>query len=344
MERDEGLVGIIIAILVFGLIIFIHELGHFLVAKAAGIRVQEFALGMGPTLFHFTKGETKYALRLLPIGGFCQMEGEDSESEDNRAFCNKKVWVRICVVAAGAVMNLILGFIVVLIMVSTSPALGSTTVSQFSEGATTQQTGLQEGDTILKVKGRTMFISNDIVYEMLNDSDGIVDMVVLRDGKKVKLDAVQFQMKEENGQRMIVPDFVVKATPKTFLNVLNYTFRQTASTARLIWVTLIDLVTGRYGLNDLSGPVGVIDAIGQAASIDISALLNIVAFITINVGIFNLLPLPALDGGRLVFLIIEAIRRKPIKPQYEGYVHFAGMILLFLLMIFVTINDILRLF
>lgn len=341
--------GILLAVLIFGLIIFIHEFGHFAVAKACKVKVNEFALGMGPRLVKFKKGETIYALRLLPIGGFCAMEGEDAESTHERAFGRKKVWQRILIVIAGAVMNIILGFVLVLVMHATEDRLTSTTVSSFAETQTSHSSGLEIGDKILKINGMRIFTDMDISYQFQSDEDGVFDMVVLRDGKKTTLDGVR--LVKENGKLHI--DFKVVPDEVNFKNVISYSVKSTISYARLVWISLGDLITGTYKLNDLSGPVGIVDSIGQVVDsektengIDWTALSNkllfLSAFMTINVGIFNLLPLPALDGGRLVFLILEAIRRKPVKPEHEGMVHFIGLVLLMLLMLAVSFNDILR--
>lgn len=341
---------IVIAILIFGLIIFIHELGHFLVAKACGVRVNEFALGMGPQLIHFKKGETTYSLRLFPIGGFCAMEGEDSQSTDERAFCKKPVWKRIFIVVAGAAMNMILGFVLIVIMHSVDDALTTTENSWFEDNAMSHSTGLEKGDEIIEINGMRIFTDLDISYQFSSDKDGIFDMVVKRNGEKVKLSDVRFQMSD--GSLHI--DFKVRPEKVTPLSVLKMSFRSTASYARLIWISLGDLVTGQYKINDLSGPVGIVDTLGQVVEsetgedggIDWGALMDkllyLSAFMTINVGIFNLLPLPALDGGRLMFLIVEGIRRKPVKPEHEGMVHFIGLALLMFLMLIITSNDIIR--
>ncbi len=352
---------IVIAILVFGIIIAVHELGHFIVAKLCGVKVNEFALGMGPAIFKFTKGETKYALRLLPIGGFCAMEGEDEDSSDERAFVNKSVFKRILIVVAGAVMNLILGFILIIVMVATDDAITSTTIHSFydkqvSEGVTTEatskQTGLLEGDEILEINGMHIFTAMDMSYQFQNDADAVFDMVVRRDGKKVELKDVTF---DKTDSTMHI-DFIVVGEKLTPISVLKESCGQMVTYSRLIWISFADLITGQYKLNDLSGPVGIVDVIGDVVesqkdennNIDWDALwanvLNIAAFITINVGIFNLIPFPALDGGRLLFLIIEAIRRKKIPPEKEGMVHLIGLALLMLLMIVITVNDIAKIF
>ena len=330
---------ILITILIFAVIIFIHECGHFAAAKLCKVRVNEFALGMGPTLFHFGKGETRYALRLFPIGGFVSMEGEDGGSGDPRAFCNQKVWKRILIVCAGAFMNLVLGFIVVLLMTIPSDRLPSMTVAQFYENASTEVTGLQAGDEILRVNGRSIWVDSDLVYTLSTDEDGVVDMVVRRDGEKVELSDVAFTTQDGT----LVIDFTVQGVPANLPNVLSYSFRKTASIGRLVWIAVGQLITGQSSINELSGPIGTAQAIGQAASAGLSTVMYLFAFITINVGIFNILPVPALDGGRLIFLLFELITRRRIKPEHEAYVHFAGFVLLILLIIFVSYHDIVNL-
>lgn len=338
---------ILIAVLAFGLIIFIHELGHFLVAKSTGVAVHEFALGMGPRLLSFRRGETVYALRLIPIGGFVQMEGEDEESDDPRSFGKKKVWQRFLIVSAGAVMNILLGFFLLLGLTIGSDALSTTTLARFNEGATSN-VQLQENDRITHINGARVRTGNDIVFELVRDEDGLVDMQVIRDGERLSLPSVPFLTQQtEDGRSLISLDFKVYALEKTPGNVLQYAFYWTLGNVHQVWASLIDLVTGHYGISELSGPVGVAsvigEAVGEARSVGVGPLFTLVALITINIGIFNLLPVPALDGGRLVFLLIEAIRRKPIPPRYEAYVHAAGLIALFALMIVVTVSDVIRL-
>ena len=339
----------LVAILFFGLLISIHELGHFVFAKLFKVKVNEFALGMGPAIFKKKKGDTTYALRLLPIGGYVSMEGEDEESTDENAFGRKKVWQRIIIVAAGAIMNLILGVVIVATILSMDDLIATNKVLYFHEGAVSQQTGLQENDEILSIDGRKVWSGTDISFLMTRSDDGIFDMTVRRDGEKVELEDVTFQTRKEGKYTVITYDFVILGEEPTILNVIENSFKQSASMARLVWLSLFDLVTGRYGLTDLSGPVGTVNIIADVASSAVQskeglmATLNIMAFISINIGIFNLMPLPALDGGRLFFLVIEGIRRKPIKPKYEGFIHGAGLVLLLLLMLVVTFNDIVNL-
>ena len=338
------LVNILLTLVIFLVIIFIHELGHFLVAKWSGVRVNEFALGMGPAIFRRQIGETLYSIRVFPVGGFYSMEGEDDGSDDPRAFCNTAVWKRMLVVVAGACMNLLLGLGLIIGITAASDVITSNTVASFSDGASSEATGLQAGDEILEINGRSIWVENDIAYQLLMDTDGSVDMLVRRNGEKVALNGVTFDFREgEDGSHTLIVDFKVVGLPTTFGNVLSYSVRKSASVARLVWISLVDLVTGNASLNDLAGPIGMTQVVGEAASVGMSSLLLLAAFITINVGIFNLLPIPALDGGRLLFLIIEAVRRKPIKPEYEGYVHMVGFALLILLMVVVAFHDIWRL-
>lgn len=334
---------ILVSLIVFGVLIFVHELGHFITAKAMGVKVNEFALGMGPAILKFGKKETKYSVRLLPVGGYCKMEGEDEESSDERAFNKKPVWRRTLVIVAGAIMNLLLGFTILLIIISSNKEIATTTISKFAENAVSSQ-HLQVGDKIVSVDGTRIYVANDLLFTFYRGKDEFFDIEVIRDGKKIKLEGVTFPTKiEEDNTKSMRLDFAVKTVRTTFWGALSTSAKNTISIARMIWLSLIDLLTGNAGLKEMSGPVGVVGAIGQAANTNIFELLVLVAFISINLGVFNLLPVPALDGGRLLFLAIEAVRRKPIKPEYEGVVHLVGFALLILLMITVTYNDINRL-
>lgn len=339
----------LVAILFFGLLISIHELGHFTFAKLFKVKVNEFALGMGPAIFKKKKGETTYALRLLPIGGYVSMEGEDEESTDENAFNRKKVWQKIIIVAAGAIMNLILGVVIVATCLSMEDLIGTNQIHSFEENAVSQQSGLEVGDQILEINGHRVFSDMDISFLMTRSEDGIYDMTVRRNGEKVELSDVKFETTVEQGYTLIKYDFIIRGVEPNFFNVVTNAFKQTASIGRLVWLSLFDLVTGKFGLSDLSGPVGTVNILADITSSAVESRANLIsaltlmAFVSINIGIFNLLPLPALDGGRLFFLAVEGIRRKPINPKYEGYVHGAGLVLLLLLMVVVTFNDILNL-
>lgn len=340
---------ILFAIVFFGFIIFIHELGHFVSAKLNRVTVHEFAIGMGPCILKFKKGGTQYALRLFPIGGYVQMEGEDESSEDPGAFCNKKVWQRIIIVAAGALMNILLGLILSGVLVGTQDLVGTRTVARFYDDAVSSQYGLQAEDKIVEVNGMHIFNSTDLSYAMIRDEDAVYDFVVVRGGEKVELNGVRFATEEVEGRQVVIYDFILYGLEKTPWLVIKNAFLDTVSTARLVWLSLFDIVTGRYGIKDLSGPIGTIsviaDVASQSAAADkISNIVNIMAFITINIGVFNLLPIPALDGGRLFFLIVEGIFRRPILPKYEKYVHAAGMILLLALVAVISVKDVIYLF
>ncbi len=408
---------ILAALLIFGIIIMIHEFGHFIVAKLCRVRVNEFAIGMGPKICSFGRGETKYTLRLFPIGGFCAMEGEDPDTEmpeslggsgfhkddadeaasdetadanaltpdatasaesaaaddaaahtdDGRAFYQKPVWQRILIVIAGAMMNLVLGYVLLVVnygFCQTPDASGrvlfsTTTIHSLAEDSSAYQTGLRPGDTIVSINGRRVVTADfDMVSALQTDEDGVFDMVVKRptaDGgtERVELPNVTFQLVEaEDGTRYLKYDFVIVGEERTFLNTFSYALKNEYSVGVMIWRSLGDMITGKYGLNDLSGPVGTVDIIGDAVEnvvtqVDklagVRTLLLLVILITVNVGVFNLLPLPALDGGRLVFLLVELIFRRKIPAKYEGLVNFIGLILLLLLMVVVTYSDVSKL-
>jgi regulator of sigma E protease len=345
LTNISNVINILIAILVFGVIIFLHELGHFVAAKLCHIKVNQFAIGMGPAFLKIQRGETLYALRILPIGGFCAMEGEDDDSHDDRAFGHKPIWQRAIVLVAGAFMNILTGFIIMLIITCMSQAIATNVVAQFDKTATSNASGgMQVGDTITSINGATIHVSSDIMYDLILSNNGVADIQVKRAGKLVNLNDVHFPMiSDGNGGKLMQRDFWVKGEQKTVINVLHESFFQTISMVRLVWMTFVELVKGRFGLKDLAGPIGTTAAVGQAAAAGIPNLMFVAALIAVNLGVVNLFPLPALDGGRLLFLVIEGIRRKPINPKYEGYVHFAGFALLMLLMVVVSYNDIIRL-
>ncbi len=340
----QTVITILWAVLVFGILILIHEVGHFTTAKLFRFKVNEFAMGMGPKLFSKVKGDTAYSIRLFPIGGFVAMEGEDGGSEDVNAFNQKPIWQRAIVLFAGSFMNLLLGVIIFTILTAQAPGnISSTTIAKFHEGAVSSSS-LLPGDKILSINGSKVNIDMDIIYSLMRAQNGVVSMTVLREGEKISLNEVTFKTRSVDDNNAVIKiDFMVKPIEKTALTTLNRGFFWSVSAGKLVISSLVDLVTGKFTFNQLSGPVGVTTAIGEAAGVSMDALLMLVGLITINLGLFNLLPLPALDGGRLLFLVIEAVRRRPINPKYESYIHFAGFALLILLMIAVTFNDIIKL-
>lgn len=337
----------LLAILMFLLLIIIHEFGHFIAAKLCKVKVNEFAVGFGPKLFKKQVGETLYSVNLVPLGGYCAMEGEDEDSSHDRAFCNKKPLQRLFIVANGAIFNLILGVIIVgisLLPKTGSNLLGTTTVAKFDESAVSVNYGLKAGDEILSVDGRRVFTDRDLAYTFTNIDDGAVDITVRRDGEKVELDDVHFDTEEIDGINVIKFDFWLLGEKKTFGNLIKHTFKTTFSYCRIVWFSLIDLISGRYGISAMSGPVGITATVGEAAKQNILNILPIMALITVNLGIFNLLPLPALDGGRILFILIELITRKPVPAKYEGWVHAVGFALLIGLMVIIAAKDIIYLF
>ena len=328
------------AVLIFILLIIIHEFGHFIAAKALGVRVNEFAVGFGPKLFSKKFGETVYKANLIPLGGYCAMEGEDSSSNDPRAFCNKAAWRRFIIVIMGAVFNLLLGFVLISAVLAPEKRFATTVIADFSENAVSQQYGLKKDDRILYVDGRRIFTTYDLSYSFTNVKNGEVDITVLRDGKKTELQDVKFDTDEEDGISYIKVDFIVYGKNKTFFSFISEVVSTGVSYCAVIWRSLIDLISGKYGISAVSGPVGVTAAIGSVAKQSLKNILPIAALITINLGIFNLLPLPALDGGRLLFILIEMITRKKVPEKYEAAVHTAGFILLIAFMLLITAKDI----
>ena len=364
------------SVLIFGAVIAIHEFGHFSAAKLSGIQVNEYSIGMGPALFKKIVGSTQYTLRLLPIGGYVAMEGEGSpesnaaqrerdaaggeaEEEDDLEswnpipperrtgipFPEAAIWKRAIVMAAGPLMNFVLGFAVLLGLIALrSDPIASRVIYSIADGALCGQTGLQAGDEIVAVNGRRCFIANDILYELVRTQNTQADFTVRRDGKLVQLPGVRFDSyTDENGNARMNIGFTVYALEKTPANVLKETVNSELYYGRIIFTSLVDLLRGRESINNLSGPVGIVSAISQAASYGITDVLELLVLITVNLGVLNLLPVPALDGGRLVFLAVEAVIRRPVSERVQESLTLATFILLFGLIIFATYNDVLRL-
>jgi len=328
-------------------LILVHELGHYLTARYFKVPIKEFALGMGPKIFWFkTKKhpETVYSLRAFPIGGFVSMVGEDSLSDDPNGLSNKPVWQKMIITAAGAIMNILTGFILMLIVVLLTSKLGGTTIAGFAEGAVTPEYGLRVGDEIIRVENVPVHVAGDLSYEIMRSGVEPVDITVKRNGEKIKLENVEFVTYTEQGIKFGMPDFYVASEAKNLPNVLKHTLARSASAVKMIWDSLIDLIGGKYSVEHVSGPVGVTSAVGEAAKGGASQVLFLAVVIAMNLGVFNLLPLPALDGGRLIFHLVELIRGKPVKPEFEGYVHFAGIVLLMTFMLAITFKDIINLF
>lgn len=359
---------LIAALIVFSAVIAIHEFGHFTVAKLCGIQVNEFSIGMGPALWKKIYKGTQYSLRALPVGGYVALEGEESpESQQAEAVRDEReaedenpvppeqrtgiplneasVWQRVLVMVAGAFMNFVLGFVVLVILVAAQEgAITSKTIYSIENDALCGQTGLQAGDEIVAVNGRRCFVANDILYELVRTEAYRADFTVKRDGQKVELSDVQFNTwQDEDVQTHMTLGFTVYGIKKTPLNVLKEAWNSTLYYGRIVFTSLEDLVRGRESINNLSGPVGIVTAIGQAASYGWQDLLELLALITINLGVFNLLPFPALDGGKVVFLIIEGVTGHAVPEKLQGTLTIAAFALLFGLMLFATYNDIIRL-
>lgn len=330
----------LVAVLVFLVLIIIHEFGHFIAAKLMGVRVNEFAVGFGPKLFSFQGKETKYAFNLIPLGGYCAMEGEDEESGDERAFCNKKPWRRFIIVVMGATFNLLLGLIIVAVTLIPEKSFTTTTVAEFHEESVSSEHGLEVNDKIIEVDGRRIFSTYDLSYAFTNVEDGKIDITVERNGKKKLLKDVAFKTAKEQDISYLTVDFYVYGEEKTIGSFIKNTVSNAASYCAVVWRSLIDLLTGKYGISAVSGPVGITAAIGSVAKQNLWNILPIMALITMNLGLFNLLPLPALDGGRLLFILIEMIFRKPVPQRFEAVVHAVGFALLLVLMFLIAAKDI----
>ena len=328
------------------MLVIVHEFGHFITAKRGGVQVNEFWIGMGPTLLKKEHNGTLYCLKLLPFGGACVMEGEDEDSESEHAFGKASLPRRMLIVAAGALMNFLVGFLIVLAVIQPNGPNGGyivSTIDSVNPASTAAAAGgLQAGDEILEVDGYNILMRSDFEIALARGADTTYEVVVRRDGEKITLPAVVLEatIEGEDGRKMIGLTFAEQ--PDSIGMHINMAVRTSVNYARMVWASLGMLVTGQVGVDQLSGPVGVAEVMATTASYSIAAFLQLVAFISINLGVMNLLPLPALDGGRLVFLILEGIRRKPVPAKYEGYIHAAGLMLLLALMVYVTGQDILR--
>jgi len=341
---------ILFAILFFSLIIFVHELGHFLTARLFGVTVHEFAIGMGPAIFSWGKKETKYSIRIIPVGGYCKMEGEDEDSQHPGSFSRKPWYARLIILASGAGMNIVLGFVVcvmyVIVLSSQTGMIATTTIDEVIPQAPAADV-IQPGDKILEINGADVNIKRDVDFAVMRAGKEPINIVVERNGEEKAFTLNPYIKKNEDGSESVYVGVTMKFEKPGALNVLHESFFQTIWMGKTVFVSLGMLISGEAGMNEVSGPVGVVSAMSTVAQDGgIIALINLLmlgSLISVNIGIMNLLPLPALDGGRIFFVLIEAIRRKPIPPEKEGVVHFVGIILLFGLMIFATWNDIMRL-
>ena len=346
---------IILFILIFGVVVISHEFGHFLLAKANGIHVVEFSVGMGPTLWGFNKGDTKYSIKLFPIGGACMFEGEDGVETENGesgegSFLKANVWARISSVVAGPLFNFILGFIIALILVNFI-YFRDVTATEVVEGGPAQEAGMQAGDRILALDGERIYLYDEIYLFSLTTDGSEVPVRYERDGKEYET-RVTPMYDEATGRYLLGVSMGDEKVIKG-LDHVKYAWYEIRYCVKSVWKSLGMLVSGKVGREDVAGPVGIaVNVVGKTyddakqygwQSVVLS-MLNITLMLSINLGILNLLPLPALDGGRLVFLILEVIRGKPVPPEKEGMVHFIGLVFFMILMVLILFNDIANIF
>ncbi len=344
---------VILAILIFGALVLMHELGHYLFARLFKVSITEFSIGMGPKIFQRKAKKTGilWSLRALPFGGYVSMVGEDGETDDPNALQKKAPWQRLIIMAAGGVINILTGIILMTaLVIGTRDQLGSTTIYEFivpeaSETALSDSTGLDAGDKVVKVGKIGVHTANELVYEIMRQGIEPIDITVIRNGDRVVIEDVAFPTFTDQGVTFGDYDFRVYGERATVLNVAKHAFFRSLSTVKMVWDGLVDLISGRYGMEAVSGPVGVTEVIVETAKTkQFENLVYLAAVIAVNLGVMNLLPIPALDGGRIVFVLYEMIFRKPINRKVEGYLHGAVMLLLFAFIIFITFKDVIKLF
>ena len=355
------ILSIVLTILLFGALIAIHEFGHFLAAKSLGVRVNEFAIGMGPQLLSRTRGETTYSLRAFPIGGFCAMEGEEEDSDDPRSFSAKPAWKKFLILVAGPFMNFLAGFLIILLLFTVAGTPSLAVVTGFMSGAEDiAQTGLQPGDQFYRIDGHRIYFHSDALL-YLSRAGETVEVVVLRGGRVVDLGAISLPYRtltdEATGELVQKRGiYVGQAQEAGVLQVLSSAWYQSIDYVRMVWMSLGDLLTGAVGIGDMSGPIGIVAMAGEVgqAGAGVAGLyggvvniLGFIALIAINLAVMNLLPIPALDGGRIFFLAVNGVftllTRRRLDPKYEGYINAAGFLCLLALMAVVAFNDIVKL-
>ncbi len=349
---------ILFAILLFSLLIFVHELGHFLAAKASGVQVNEFSMFMGPAIVKKQVGETLYSIRCIPIGGYCAMEGENGDSDAPRAFGTVAWWKRLIILVAGSFMNLIAGFLIMLIVFAPAKQFVVPVIDTFEQYSTVNQPGgLQPGDRILQVDGEKVYVQSDFSMLLAMNPGDTHDLVVQRNGQKVYLNDFLMEKHEttdEQGNKIMLYGMNFSVEEATLGNRITYALKSVANTIRTTRLSLQMLFTGQAGLGDMTGPVGIVQMMSdtaEASETSLDAIMNMLyfgGFIAINLAVMNMLPIPALDGGRVLALLlttgIEAVTKKKIDPKYEGYIHGAGMVLLLGLMALILFKDIFAIF
>ncbi|MBR0366098.1 MAG: site-2 protease family protein [Clostridia bacterium] len=379
----------IVTILMFLVMVSLHEFGHFITAKLMDFKILEYSIGFGPAILKSKKTEIQYSLRAIPFGGYCKFEGEDSESDDPRAFSNRPVWQRIIVVAAGGVFNILLGFILFLVIVPFTSPIRTNVIESVVPGSYIEEAGILPGDKVVGIDGKKVNFYDDItLYRDEFKAGGEYELVIKRDGKKMEFTFIPSEIVTEysytdkgievtseiNGKpeesefydyndKNVIKDearidttetvtrliigFVPKTEPVTFFNIWGEAWNETRFVVKLVYNSLWQMVTGRIGVEEMSGPVGVVSEVNTVVHSGKGSWLNLLmltALLTINLGVFNLLPIPALDGGRLLFMLIELVTRRRIPPEKEGVVHTIGFALLIALIIFISYHDIVKLF
>ena len=347
---------LVIAILMFSFLIFIHELGHFITAKLFDVKVNEFSIFMGPRLLHWGRGETEYSLRLLPIGGYCAMEGEDGSSQDPRSFTAKAPWKRCIILAAGAFMNFLTGFVILVVLYMTATGFRTLEVTDFVEGCPLEgENGLQVGDVLEKIDGDNLYIFSDFLMLTERAGEGNMEVTVRRDGQRItlNLDMTKRDYTVDGKTQHIYGLILGGVAEKNAGSLLKNAWLTSIDFARMVKMGLLDLISGRAGMKDMSGPVGIVDTIqetGKNSPTRAAGVMNVVyvgAFSAINLAFMNMLPIPALDGGHIFLLlvtwIIESVTKKKIDPKYEAYIHGAGLVILLGFMLLVTFHDIVKL-
>ncbi|MBE6958687.1 MAG: site-2 protease family protein [Ruminococcaceae bacterium] len=346
---------IIFAILIFSFLIFIHELGHFIAAKRSGVQVNEFSMFMGPAIWKKQKGETLYSIRCIPIGGFCAMEGEDSDTDNPRSFQKAVWWKRMIILIAGSAMNFIAGVLIMVIVFLPAQQFIVPTIASVEEGCLVAgPNGLQVGDTILEIDGEQVYVQSDVTTILSLKSGDVHDIVVDRGGQRVELN--DFEMKKTLFGNEETPryGFSFSIVDATLSSKLDYAWKNVLNSCRMVRMSLQMLVSGEASLNDMSGPVGIMGQMSDVAEQSetwVDGLLNMLyfgGFIAINLAIMNMLPIPALDGGRVLALLVTTaivkITKKPVNPKIEGYIHAGGMVLLLILMAVIMFKDIFTIF
>lgn len=377
----------IVTIVMFLVMVSLHEFGHFITAKLMNFKILEYSIGFGPAIWHSKKSEIQYSLRAIPFGGYCKFEGEDEKSEDKRAFSNQPVWKRMIVVAAGGIFNVILGFVLFLFIVPALSPISTNVIDEVVENSYIEEAGILPGDEVVEINGKHVGFYNDIsLYTQDFRAGEECELVVKRDGEKLSFtfrpseSVTEYTYMDEGievtssmngvseetvlyrygegaerddskiGTTETVTRLIIGFRPQqediNALNIWGEAWNETKFVVKLVYNSLWQMVTGRVGMDQMSGPVGIVSEVNNAVNSGSESwlyVLNLTALLTINLGVFNLLPIPALDGGRLLFMIIELIRRKPIPPEKEGIVHAIGFLLLIALIIAVSFNDIMRL-